>query len=1651
MLVLTLLLCCTGNAHEITLNSPENGTTFYENNVSFSFTPSGSDPDYLCNLYIDGQKTGDLTEIASVDDYGMACDVVSDGNYVYVAEFYGGLSAYSLTENGFELKGQLKQFDVENENCTAYCEVCTDGTYIYVYEDTEDYEFSYLKAYTFNGTDFEEKGSQGFGIGIDDYECVQMDIDDLYYSNGYLYLLSYGTLDAYEFNGSNFEFKVELVGLYGVCFTENYIYLVNSSGISALTFNGSNFEVNGSIEYNFMDGNICSDGSYVYVDEGYSGTFSLEAYTFNGTDFKECGSISPDYFDNVYSDGNYVYIIGSTPFQEYNESSGEYYTEYTDGISVYTFNGTDFELCGTNVKYSHYDSEMYSDGNYFYLMDNEHGLHVFTFNGTDFELKGQTEDDYARAIVTDGNYIYLANDYAGIYAYEFDGSEYILKGILDTNERITDICYENGYIYAVASYNGLYAYTFNGTDFEEVAFIDQDDDYSMSVFANGSQIYVSGYKIHVYTFNGTDFELNDIGNDSYVGCIYKNYIITSAWGEVYAYTFNGSNLGEKGYLDNFNYDDYSEPYSDGNYIYLIKNSRYLEAYTFNGTDFELKGTFDITDEYSSECTRDIYSDGTYVYLAGDYCGNIGIKVFTFNGSEFNLVTESEGNRIPYNNVAYFGGITEGLCGDGEYIYAASGDAGLSAYEFGTACKFESLVMNNSLETIDVSNLDNGTHNWYVELLTYNDGTIFSENRTFNVIINESTLIQNNSETNNSENNSMVEPDVIYLTNDNFTEPAGIMDYYGNNNNVYCIIDKPGYYVLNESIYNITSGDYEIGIFVNNTENVTIDGNGNTLESAPFESMWDENGHVLILNTYGIEITNSNNVKIKNINICNWFEALEFGGDSDNISLENSMIIDNNRGVDISGNTPKIINNTFQNLATDLDLQRAKNALVQNNNFETGLELGGWSSSGSLQFWNTHEIDMSNTIEGKPIKYLKNTENQIISGEEYGQIILANCTNITVENQNFDIWGVPAVSIAFCNEITVKNTTSSQYTDLSCTESNSIAFVNNTLINSGIFLDNTNYSIIEKNDIIGEDSYIDLYDSCNNNIFLNNVNPSMVSIYNSDCVNNTFSSPYLINYTYNGHNYTNYMGNYYGNVTYSSNNGRGLGSNYTITSYDESLNVTDNYPLIEPFENYFLGINQSTNENIYSEPPVLSNISITPNPVNLTENITVSANLSDNTCLDSINAIINGNTYEMTSVGEGQFQVMINTSNFTSSAGYFTVSIFANNTSGNSATEVKSINVLDSKVYMLLDDANVSIDANTWENVNSTGIITELTNGLNITTIPTINGDAIVIPEVEGVEIQVTDIKFEIIENVTNAADSINDSAITNESAMNETANEILDGMQEVLNEGFTISNKTQNTTSTTTKAVAKISFVAENTSAKGFVTVRIPIGNLTLTSIIVNNGTENITLTQTPNNSTGWYRLPVSGVLEVILVKDPEVTVTLEKTLSAVTAVTTTSSSSSSSHSSSGGSSYSSDLADGITSSVIRNAVSNSNIVYGSEIDQGYALNLRATVQNSENYEISRDTIIVGGPLANAFAKEYNNQFEMPISNDYPGENRGVIQVMTVQDNSGTIIRSYTIVYIAGSDRLGTQAALEYFKTLDELPEGPIMIEWTENGPVLVE
>ncbi|HID47144.1 MAG TPA: S-layer protein, partial [Methanococcaceae archaeon] len=112
----------------------------------------------------------------------------------------------------------------------------------------------------------------------------------------------------------------------------------------------------------------------------------------------------------------------------------------------------------------------------------------------------------------------------------------------------------------------------------------------------------------------------------------------------------------------------------------------------------------------------------------------------------------------------------------------------------------------------------------------------------------------------------------------------------------------------------------------------------------------------------------------------------------------------------------------------------------------------------------------------------------------------------------------------------------------------------------------------------------------------------------------------------------------------------------------------------------------------------------------------------------------------------------------------------------------------------------------------------------------------------------------------------------------------------------------------------------------------------------------------------------------------------------------------------------------------IREFVARAEVIVGSEID----LNLSARYLKTEvelvdkPIEIKKDCILTGGPVANPVVRKYLDKFPVKVTNEYPGKHKGVIEI--------TEINGYTVVLLAGSDRWGTKAAVEYFKTLEDLP-----------------
>ncbi|MBP2143848.1 hypothetical protein J2127_001016 [Methanococcus voltae] len=362
-------------------------------------------------------------------------------------------------------------------------------------------------------------------------------------------------------------------------------------------------------------------------------------------------------------------------------------------------------------------------------------------------------------------------------------------------------------------------------------------------------------------------------------------------------------------------------------------------------------------------------------------------------------------------------------------------------------------------------------------------------------------------------------------------------------------------------------------------------------------------------------------------------------------------------------------------------------------------------------------------------------------------------------------------------------------------------------------------------------------------------------------------------------------------------------------------------------------------------------------------------------------------------------------------------------------KVISEGIVDKFVEETIGDKK--IDCPSTGTINTTPIYEN--EEFNVSEISFGDEDDLYIPLVKDIKVPANTLAK--IEKLNKQAEEIMGKKVSTKEDVEEILNNSLNNITEVLNDGFTVSDFKYNAEQEGNTVNSKLTFKALNDGSKGLTIIRLPTGNLKLDEITVDTGSEIVSLKEKDFKSTiGWYRILNNGVVELTLVKDPVITLKL------TSALPVSDSSSSSSRSSGGGGHHS--TSDSITTSSM---ISGSKIVYAN-LDKDYAKSLKSSVcECTEGLKIDDDTIIVGGPLANALTKEYMNQFPVSITNSNPGENKGIIQMMTIKSEGTGIVTEYNIVLLAGSDRFGTQAAVEYFKTLEEVPEEPIYVEWVDG------
>jgi parallel beta-helix repeat protein len=240
---------------------------------------------------------------------------------------------------------------------------------------------------------------------------------------------------------------------------------------------------------------------------------------------------------------------------------------------------------------------------------------------------------------------------------------------------------------------------------------------------------------------------------------------------------------------------------------------------------------------------------------------------------------------------------------------------------------------------------------------------------------------------------------------------------------------------------------------------------------------------------GISLSNSRFNNITGNTVSNNFDGIFISSSSNNNTVAGNNISDNDQyGISLLGSSwNNITGNTISNNEIGINLGTSdNNRIIKNNislndkiNGKVGIQLFGsvgntlksnaminngiWIGGVLVEHWNTHNIDTSNTVNGKPVQYWKNrTGGKVPAGA--GQVILANCTNVRVEGQELT-YGTVGIELGFSsnNSITGNNASSNHWSGIYLYNSNgNNIFGNNaSLYNSAISLDYSN-----KNNIIG---------------------------------------------------------------------------------------------------------------------------------------------------------------------------------------------------------------------------------------------------------------------------------------------------------------------------------------------------------------------------------------------------------------------------------------------------------------------------------------------------------------------------------------------------------------------------------------------------------
>jgi parallel beta-helix repeat protein len=496
---------------------------------------------------------------------------------------------------------------------------------------------------------------------------------------------------------------------------------------------------------------------------------------------------------------------------------------------------------------------------------------------------------------------------------------------------------------------------------------------------------------------------------------------------------------------------------------------------------------------------------------------------------------------------------------------------------------------SGVQHCDISN-NNASNNHYGIFLYESNNNIITNNIASD---NDYGIYLYDSSNNRMTNNTMSGNEYNFVISG-----SRLSDYIQDIDTSNKVDGKPIYYLVNQQNQQIPDDAGFVGL-INSTNIIMSD-------------------LILTDNEYGVLLANSNNSRIENVSASNNCLGICLYASSNNTITNNDASKNNWNGIHlVSSSNNTITNNTASdNYYRGIWLRGSSNNTITNNTASNN-EYDGIYLSDSSNNIITNNTASNNNDDGIWLRGSSNNNaiiNNDVSDNEYDGICLSDSSNNTITNNiasnNYDgiylyssnnneigynnvsdndYCGIWLVDSSNNNEIGYNNVSNNDcgiwlvdssnnneigynnVSDNDCGIYLSVSSNNNTITNNnvsdndgfGIYLyDSSNNNTITNNNVSDNGYGILLVDSSNNMIYLNNFIDNSDNVYSYESTN-IWNSTEKIDYTYEGNSFTNYMGNHWSDYTGNDENDDGIGD--TAYSIDGDK---DNYPLMEPWENYF---------------------------------------------------------------------------------------------------------------------------------------------------------------------------------------------------------------------------------------------------------------------------------------------------------------------------------------------------------------------------------------------------------------------------------------------------------------------------------------------------